>query len=106
MHERQHTSKQYEQLLRTLKDKLLLIGLKAEASIENATRALVERRPSLAQQIIDEDDQLDQLEIEIDELCMSILACEQPVASDLRLITTVMKIVRDIERIGDNGVNI
>ena len=106
MHERQHTSKQYEQQLRSLKDKLLLIGHKAEAAIENATRALIERRPTLAQQIIDQDDQMDLLEVEIDDLCIAILAREQPVASDLRFITTVMKIVRDIERIGDNGVNI
>jgi phosphate transport system protein len=106
MHERQHTSKQYEQQLRTLKEKLFLIGHKAEVAIENATRALIERRPSLAQQIIDEDDQLDRLEVEVDDICLEILAREQPVASDLRFITTVMKIVRDIERIGDNGVNI
>ena len=106
MHERQHTSRLYEQQLRTLKEKLLLIGHKAEVAIDNATRALIERRPSLAQQIIDEDDQLDRLEVEVDDICFEILAREQPVASDLRFITTVMKIVRDIERIGDNGVNI
>jgi phosphate transport system protein len=106
MQERTHTSKQYEQQLRTLKEKLLLIGHKAEVAIDCATRALIERKPSLAQQIIDEDDQLDQLEIEIDDICFGILAREQPVASDLRSITTAMKIVRDIERIGDIGVNI
>jgi len=106
MQERQHTSKQYEQQLRTLKEKLLLIGHKAEVSIADATRALIERRPSLAQRVVDEDDQLDQLELEIDDICFEILAREHPVASDLRFITTAMKIVRDIERIGDNGVNI
>ena len=53
-----------------------------------------------------EDDEVDGLEIEIDDLCLEILAREQPVASDLRFITTAMKIVGDIERIGDNGVNI
>src|SRR5437867_6988194 len=104
MQEREHTSKQYEQQLRALKEKLLLIGHKAETSIALATRALIERRPSLAQQVIDADDEIDRLEIEIDELCLEILACEQPVASDLRFITTAMKIVGDIERIGDNGV--
>jgi len=106
MQERKHTSKQYEHQLRTLKEKLLLIGYKAETAIADATRALVERRPSLAQRVADGDDQIDQLEVEIDELCLEILAREQPVASDLRFITTAMKIVGDIERIGDNGVNI
>src|SRR6185436_5200189 len=106
MPERTHTSKQYEQQLRTLKEKLLLIGHKAEEAIADATCALIERRPSLAQRVVDEDDQLDQLELEIDDICFELLARAQPVASDLRFITTAMKIVRDIERIGDNGVNI
>jgi phosphate transport system protein len=106
MQERQHTNKYYEHQLRLLKEKLLLIGHKAETSIANATRALVDRRPSLAQQVVDEDDLVDQLELEIDDICFEILAREQPVASDLRFITTAMKIVGDIERIGDNGVNI
>src|SRR5215831_15262657 len=104
--EREHTSKQYEQQLRTLKEKLLLIGYKVESAIADATRALVERRPSLAQSVIDQDDEVDRLELEIDEICLEILAREQPVASDLRYITTAMKIVGDIERIGDIGVNI
>jgi phosphate transport system protein len=106
MPEREHTSKQYEQQLRTLKEKLLLMSHKAEVSIADATQALVERRPSLAQRVVDEDDELDRLELEVDDLCFEILAREHPVASDLRFITTVIKIVGDIERIGDNGVNI
>jgi len=106
MPNREHTNKHYEGQLRTLKEKLLLIGHKAETSIADATRALIERKSSLAQRVIDEDDQLDQLELEIDDICLEILALEQPVASDLRFITTAMKIVGDIERIGDNGVNI
>jgi phosphate transport system protein len=106
MPDREHTNKHYEGQLRSLKEKLLLIGHKAEASIADATRALIERKPSLAQRVVDEDDQLDQLELEIDDICLEILALEQPVASDLRFITTAMKIVGDIERIGDNGVNI
>src|SRR5919108_2653724 len=106
MTEREHTSKHYERQLRLLKEKLLLIGYKAEMSIADATRALVERRPSMAQRVVDEDDQIDKLELEIDDICFEILAREQPVASDLRFITTAMKIVGDIERIGDNGANI
>ena len=105
MPERQHTNKHYDQQLRLLKEKLLLIGHMAEISIADATRALVERRPSLAQRIVDDDDKVDKLELEIDDICFEILAREQPVASDLRFITTAMKIVGDIERIGDNGAN-
>jgi phosphate transport system protein len=106
MQEREHTNKQYEQQLQSLKRKLLTIGYKAEIAIADATRALVERRPTLAQRVIDEDDAVDHLEVEIDDICLEILARDQPVASDLRFVTTAMKVVADIERIGDNGVNI
>src|SRR6266403_5073949 len=106
MPEREHTSKQYEQQLRTVKEKLLLMSHRAEMAIADATRALVERRPSLAEHVINDDDELDTLELEVDDMCFEILAREQPVASDLRFIATAMKIVGDIERIGDNGVNI
>ena len=106
MTERQHTSKHYEQQLRLLKDKLLLMSHQAEQMIADSIRALVERKPSIASEVISRDDGLDQLEVETDTLCYEILALEQPVARDLRLITTALKIVRDIERIGDTAVNI
>jgi phosphate transport system protein len=103
---RLHTSKHYEQQLRLLKDKLLLMSHQAEQMIADAIRALVERRPTVAEEVISRDDTLDQLELEIDTLCYEILALEQPVARDLRFIATALKIVRDIERIGDTAVNI
>ena len=103
---RQHTSKHYGQQLRLLKDKLLLMSHQAEQMIADAIRALVERRPTVAEEVIARDDTLDQLELEIDTLCYEILALEQPVARDLRFIATALKIVRDIERIGDTAVNI
>jgi phosphate transport system protein len=106
MAERQHTSKHYEEQLRTLKDRLLLMCHHAEQMVADSIHALVERRPSLAQEVIQRDDALDRLEIEIDNLCYEILALEQPVARDLRFIATALKIVRDIERIGDIAVNI
>src|SRR6058998_2318048 len=68
--------------------------------------ALVERRPSLAQEVVDRDEELDRLELEIGDLCFDILARAQPTASDVRFITTAIKTVADIERIGKNGVNI
>jgi phosphate transport system protein len=106
MSEREHTSKQFEQQLRALKDKLLLMSHHAEKMIADAIRALVERRPSLAEEVIKGDDAMDQLELEVDNQCYQILALEQPVARDLRFIATALKIVRDIERIGDIAVNI
>jgi len=106
MSEREHTSKNFELQLRTLKDRLLLMGHHAEKMIADAMNSLVERRPSLADEVIKSDDTLDQLELEIDNLCYGILALEQPVARDLRFIATALKIVRDIERIGDIAVNI
>jgi phosphate transport system protein len=106
MTDRQHTSKHYDQQLRLLKDKLLLMSHQAEQMIADAIRALVDRRPTLAEEVIHRDDTLDHLEVEIDTLCYEILALEQPVARDLRFIATALKIVRDIERIGDTAVNI
>jgi phosphate transport system protein len=78
----------------------------AEKMIADAIRALVERRPSLAEEVIKSDDEMDQLELDVDNQCYEILALEQPVARDLRFIATALKIVRDIERIGDIAVNI
>src|SRR6516162_340260 len=99
MADREHTSKHYEEQLRVLKDKLLLMSHKAELMISESIRALVDRRPSLAEEVIARDD-------EIDNLCYEVLALEQPVARDLRFIATILKIVKDIERIGDIAVNI
>ena len=106
MGEREHTSKHYEQQLRILKDKLLLMSHDAELMIADSIRALVERRPTLAEEVIKRDDDLDKLEMDIEDLCYEVLALEQPVARDLRFIATALKIVKDIERIGDIGVNI
>jgi phosphate transport system protein len=106
MPDRQHTLTHYDELLSTLKEKLLLISFQAERMISESIRALVERRPALAEEVIERDDTVDKLELEIDELGYAILALEQPVACDLRFIATALKIVKDIERIGDTAVNI
>jgi phosphate transport system protein len=106
MADRQHTSKHYEQQLRELKEKLLLMSHQAELMISDSIRALVDRRPTLAADVIKKDDELDALEIKIDNLCYEVLALEQPVARDLRFIATALKIVKDLERIGDIAVNI
>jgi phosphate transport system protein len=92
--------------LLVLKEKLLEIGRKAEAAIANATQALVERRPSLAQEVVEAGTEIERLEVEIDNICIAMLAGERPAGSDLQFITAALKIVRDIARIGDSGVNI
>jgi len=106
MIDRAHTSRFYDQKLRLLKDKLLLMGYHAECMLADSIRALVERSPSVAQEVILRDDTLDGLELDIDELCNEILALQHPVARDLRFVATAFKIVRDIERVGDIAVNI
>ena len=103
---REHTNREYEQELRRLREQLLLMGAKVEEIIRGSIRALVERETALAEQMISFDKRINQLELEIDELCMQILARRQPVASDLRFITMALKLVTDLERIGDLGVNI
>lgn len=100
------TDREYDAELHKLHDQLLLMGAKVEEMIANSMRALVERDSDLARRMIEYDHQINRLEVEIDDLCLRILAKRQPVASDLRLITTALKLVTDLERIGDLGVNI
>ncbi|MCE9626057.1 MAG: phosphate transport system regulatory protein PhoU, partial [Deltaproteobacteria bacterium] len=102
----EHTSKQYEAELRELKEKLLLMGGRIEELIKDAMQALVSRDTDLANKCIDRDHQVNRLELEIDELCLKLLALRQPTAVDLRFITLGLKIVADLERVGDLGVNI
>ena len=101
-----HTSKHYEQDLRNLREKLLLMGSLAEEMIAKGATALTTRDTALAQATMKTDRRINRLECEVDELAMRILATRQPVASDLRFITTALKIVTDLERIGDLCVNI
>ena len=76
------------------------------ARIRQAVQALMERRLELAEQVIAGDQEVNDLQIEIDDRCLKLLALQQPMASDLRLITAAMKINSDLERIGDQAVNI
>jgi phosphate transport system protein len=101
-----HTDKAFEADLRDLREKLLGMGAKVEAHIADSVRALTERDSTLAEKVIQADKEVNRLEVEVDETCRRILALRQPAASDLRLITTALKIVTDLERIGDLAVNI
>ena len=89
-----------------LKQTLLAMGALVEDQIRRVMRALVERDGALAQDVIDRDRQVNAYDVEIDEKCVGLLALHQPTARDLRFITTAMKIVTDLERIGDQAVNI
>lgn len=101
-----HSDREYEAELHKLHDQLLLMGAKVEEMIGSSMRALVERDTELARRMIESDHEINRLEVETDDLCLRILAKRQPVASDLRLITIALKLVTDLERIGDLGVNI
>ena len=102
-----HTDKAFEQDLRNLREKLLTMSAKVEAQIATAMKALIDRDSELAQKVVEKmDAEVNRLEVEIDSLCRKILALRQPAASDLRLITTALKIVTDLERCGDMAVNI
>lgn len=101
-----HIYKSFDKELHDLKEKLLLMGGRVERAIRDAIKALEERNSEMAQRIIDDDDVVDNEEVEIDELCLRLLALRQPAARDLRFITTAMKVNYDLERIGDMAVNV
>ncbi|NVJ06761.1 phosphate signaling complex protein PhoU [Myxococcus sp. AM001] len=101
-----HTDKAFEADLRDLREKLLAMGAKVETLIVQSMKALTDRDSALAEKVVAADKDVNRLEVDIDELCRKILALRQPAASDLRLITTALKIVTDLERIGDLAVNI
>src|SRR5437016_4259890 len=82
------------------------MGGLVEDQIRRVMRALIDRDSDLAQEVIDRDRQVNAYDVEIDEKCVELLALHQPTAGDLRFITTTLKIVTDIERIGDQAVNI
>jgi phosphate transport system protein len=92
--------------LESLKQTLLAMGGLVEDQIRRVMRALLERNDALAQEVIDRDRQVNTYDVDVDEQCVELLALHQPTAVDLRFITTAMKIVTDLERIGDQAVNI
>jgi phosphate transport system protein len=104
--EREHFSKQFDTELNEIREKLLEMGGKVELMIANALLALVERNTELAEETIEFDHEINRLEMEIDERCLEVLARRQPAARDLRFITLALKIVTDLERIGDQCANI
>jgi len=102
MEQRHH----FEDDLRALKNRLLSMGALVEERARLAVQALMERRLELAEEVIAGDQEVNDLQIEIDDRCLKLLATQTPLAGDLRLITAAMKINADLERIGDQAVNV
>ena len=92
--------------IENLKKQILSLGAMVEEQVNNAIKALEKKDPDIAQKIIKADKKVDEIEVEVEEECLKILALHQPVAVDLRFITAVIKINNDLERIGDEAVNI
>jgi len=101
-----HTDTHYEEELQRLQETILRMGGLSERQISRAIHSLVNRDSAEAQLVIDGDTDVDRLDVDIDELCLRLVALHQPAAGDLRFITTALKTTVDIERIGDQAVNI
>lgn len=96
----------FEHQIDELKQQLLQMSGLSERIIHKAVEALQRRDAALAAEVLAEDRAIDRLEIDIEERCVRLLALQQPLARDLRLITSAIKISNDLERVGDHAVNI
>ncbi len=92
--------------LSQVKVRLLTMSGEAEAAVQVAIEALLERDADKARQVIAGDSVIDAMEVEIEEKCLNLLALQQPMAKDLRLLVSAIKISNDLERVGDHAVNI
>jgi len=101
-----HLSRDFEAELRELRSRLLAMGARCEQAIHLAVTAFLERDLGRVPEVVALDARIDRDEMEIDELALHMLALRQPVADDLRFITTTLKCVTDLERIGDEAVNL
>ena len=96
----------FEQELEKLKAKLLEMSALVESAIYRSVQGVVEKNEELAQQVLRNEGRVNQLEIEIDDAAIGLLALQAPLAADLRLVTAVIKINNDLERMGDLSVSI
>ncbi|WP_406664041.1 phosphate signaling complex protein PhoU [Gallaecimonas sp. GXIMD1310] len=101
-----HISGQFNQDLEHVRNMVLSMGGLVESQLDDAIRAVHDRDPYLAEQVIEGDRKVNTLEVAIDEECTRIIAKRQPAASDLRLIIAVIKTIADLERIGDTAERI
>ena len=106
MIQKRHTDREFDAELGRVRDNLLRMTGRVEQMIAESVRAVLEGDVLLAKRTIDEDHKVNRLELDTDDLCLLILAKRQPLGGDLRFITLAMKMVTDLERIGDLAVNI
>lgn len=106
MEKRPHTDRYFDAELQELHRKVLEMGGLVERQIAEAVDSLVRRDAGLARRVIEQDRAVNRMDVEIDDLCLRLLALRQPAARDLRLITTALKIAVDLERAGDMAENI
>ncbi len=98
--------KNFNEELTGLKNEMLKMGSMVEESIRKSVKALVDQDHDLAGKIIEQDDQIDEYEVKLEEMCTKLIALQQPVARDLRTIIVISKLATDLERIGDHASNI
>jgi phosphate transport system protein len=98
--------KHFHEGLNDLKSTLVGMAGLAEEQVRRAVRALIDRDVEQAEKVIEGDDAIDELEVQVDNMAISLLALQQPMARDLRFITMAMKISNDLERVGDHAENI
>jgi len=102
----QHISQQFEKELQDIRTQVMAMGGMVEKQVTDAMNALMNADTELAREVIAGDDAVNKIEIAIDEECIQIIALRQPAASDLRLVTGILRSITDLERIGDESVRI
>lgn len=98
--------KRFDEQLKDLKEQLLKMGAIVEEEIEISIKSLINQDIQLIEKVIELEEKTDELEIIIEDKCLDLLALQQPIAKDLRMISTILKIITDLERIGYHGINI
>jgi phosphate transport system protein len=96
----------FHENLRAVEDRLAVMGALVESRTRDAIAVLRDRRPDLAATVASGDSPVNDLEVEVDDLCLKLLALHQPVGSDLRTVRSILKANTDLERVGDQAVNI
>jgi len=102
----QHISQQFETELQDIRSHVLAMGGLVEKQVKRALKALTSGDADLARKVIDEEPHVNAYEIKIDEECIQLIALRQPTAGDLRLVTVILKVITDLERIGDEANSI